>query len=220
MQESRHATNLDKGTIGLEGLDESVDNVASAQVGHLLFDNGPSVGDDELVALLVDLEELEGKSLSNQVFCGKLSRQVRSRQESPKSLHEANGTSPVHVHHLRLKDLIVGLVRHHLVPGLTVLNSSDTHEQLSVLVFFRDDLKVEFGVEFDQVFNVVAGHLDECGFGNWQKGRGLGANVHGASAVVVLHDRSLDDIVSVKGVIRGLHGLIKVVVRKPQAHIS
>ena len=64
VKEAGHTTDLDEGTVGLEGLDHAVDNVASGEVGHLLLDNGATVGNDELVVLLIDLEELGGGSWS------------------------------------------------------------------------------------------------------------------------------------------------------------
>jgi len=219
VKESRHAAHLDEGAVGLEGLDEAVDDVASGQVGHLLFDDCPAVGDNELVALLIDLEELEGKSLPDEVLGRELTGQVRAREERSESLDKADGSATVHGNHLSLEDIVLPLPSGNLFPRLAVLDAPHGNEELAVLVLLRDDLEVTLGVNVDQVLDGVALGLDESSLADRKESGGLGTNVDDAPTIVVLDDSALDDIIPVEGVVGGLDSGIEVSVGEVEPSI-
>mmetsp|Transcript_7997 Transcript_7997/g.19845 ORF Transcript_7997/g.19845 Transcript_7997/m.19845 type:complete len:423 (-) Transcript_7997:203-1471(-) len=200
VQETGHSTDLDKGSVRLEGLDDTVDQISAGKVGHLGFDNGLSVGDDQFVVFLVDLQEFEGKDLSDQVLGGHLSGQVGSGKEGTESLDQADGSSTVHTDNLGLEDGVFGLHLQDGFPGRSVLDSSDGNQELSVLVLVRDDLEVIVFVEVDQVIDGGSNGLDEGGFGFGQEGGGLGANVNNNTLGSVFDALSLNDGVSFKGI--------------------
>mmetsp|Transcript_2076 Transcript_2076/g.4350 ORF Transcript_2076/g.4350 Transcript_2076/m.4350 type:complete len:434 (-) Transcript_2076:134-1435(-) len=212
VQETRHATNLDKGSVGLEGLDNTLDEVASGKVGHLCFDDGLSVGDNQFVVLLVNLQEFQGKDLSNELFGGHLSGKVRSGKEGTESLDEADGSSAVDTDNLGFEDGIIGLHLENSLPCRAVLDSSDGDEELSILVFIGDDLEVEFLVEVDEVIDNASDGLDEGGLGFGQIGGGLGTDIHDNTLGFVLDALSLDDGVSFEGVGGLGNGGLKIVV--------
>ena len=200
VEKTGHAADLDEGTVRLEGLDHTVDEVAAGEVGHLCLDDGLAVGDDQLVVLLVDLEEFQGKLLPDQILGGHLSGEVGSGEEGTESLHQADGSSAVDANDLGLEDGILGLHLEDGLPGGSVLDSSDGNQELSVLVFVGDDLEVELFVEGDEIVDDASGGLDEGGLGLGKEGGGLGADVNDDTLGFVLDALSLHDGVALEGV--------------------
>mmetsp|Transcript_25062 Transcript_25062/g.52097 ORF Transcript_25062/g.52097 Transcript_25062/m.52097 type:complete len:249 (-) Transcript_25062:656-1402(-) len=95
VQETRHASNFHEGTIWLESLDKPLNDISAREISHLLLDNGLTVGNHQFVVFLRDFQKFQRQCLSDKVFVGKLTCQVRSRQECAKTLHQANGTTSV-----------------------------------------------------------------------------------------------------------------------------
>mmetsp|Transcript_22636 Transcript_22636/g.53691 ORF Transcript_22636/g.53691 Transcript_22636/m.53691 type:complete len:429 (-) Transcript_22636:192-1478(-) len=200
VQKTGHAADLDEGTVRLEGLDHTVHEITSGEIGHLRLDDGLAVGDDKLVVLLVDLEELQRKLLSDELFGGHPSGQVGSGEEGAESLHQADGSTAVDADDLGLEDGVVGLHLQDGFPGGSVLDSSDRDQELTVLVLVGDDLEVELLVEVDEVVHDASGGLDEGGLGLGKVGGGLGTDVHDDALGFVFDALSLDDGVALEGV--------------------
>ena len=200
VQKTGHATNLNKGTVRLEGLDDTLHEVTARKVGHLCLDDGLSVGDNEFVVFLVDLQEFQGKLGSDQILSGHLSGQVGSGKEGTESLDETDGSSTVDTDDLGLEDGVFGLHLQDGLPCRSVLDSSDGNQELTVLVFVGDDLEVKFLVEGDQVVDDASNGLDEGGLGFGKEGGSLGTNVNDNTLWFVLDALSLDDGVSLEGV--------------------
>ena len=166
-----------------------------------------AVRDDELVVLLIHLQELEGEGLTDDVLGGELAGQVRSWQEGPQALEEADRPASVHGDDLGLEDLVVGLALNDLLPGGLVLDALDRDQELAVLVLLGDDLEVHLSSQIYQVLNLIALVLDEGGLIEGEEGAGLGPNVDDGAPDVVLDDGTADHVVAVEGVRGGLDGI-------------
>jgi hypothetical protein len=207
VKKTRHASNFDEGSVRLECLDDTVNYVTSGELGHLLLNNSTTVGNNEFVILLVHLEELEGKSLSNEVVIGKTSGKVRSGEEGTKSFNEEDGSSAVDTDTLSLKYFIGILLGNDLIPCLTVLDASDRNQELTILVFLGDDFKLTFLVDINDTFDGLSLLLEKGSLLERKVGRSLGTNIHDAATLVVLNDGSLDNVVTVECIISGGNGV-------------
>ena len=219
VEEAGHAADLDEGAVGLEGLDHAVDDVAAGEVGHLLLDDGPAVGNDELVVLLVDLEEFEGDLGPDDLLGGHHAGEVGAGEEGAEALDGADGAAAVDGDDLGVEDLIVGLAGDDAVPGGLVLDALDGDEELAVLVLLGDDLELHLGPNVDEAGDVVALLLDEGGLLGGEEGRGLGPDVDNGAGHVVLDDGALDDVVAVEGVFGVCDGVVEVGVGEVQAGV-
>jgi len=93
VQQTADSTDVDEGAVGLDAADGSEHYLAHLEAIHLALNQGAAMAEHQAVALFIDLQELEGKEIGNEIFLGLAGADVAAWDEAPEAFHPNQGTA-------------------------------------------------------------------------------------------------------------------------------
>ena len=139
VQQAADTADVDEGAIGLDAADGAEHHLAHFEAVHLALHQRPAMAEHQTVALLVDLQELEGEEVGNEFLLGLAGADVAAGDEAPQTFHPHQGTTPVGGEHLGVDGGVLLLQLTHPLPGPLVLDAADRERELAVFVLLAED---------------------------------------------------------------------------------